>query len=352
MTGSPIRSENITVLVVDDSAFMRQMIIDILQRDSQIKIVGQSANGQEALDAVAALHPDVISLDLVMPKMDGLETLRRLKHTRSQARVVIVSAYANETANVTLDCLAEGAVDFILKPSEFEGEELAVMAPQLIAKIKAAATSHFHNLPSPANPTHSIKPGQSPAAVVIGSSTGGPVALEYILTQLPADLPFPILVAQHLPAGFVESFVARLAKKCHLPIRTGQDGDIIEPGVVYFAQGDADSHIVSVGGRITLSVGTAADTLAPSVTKLMTSVARVYGTGALGIILTGMGADGLEGMRAIRNARGQTVVQNEQTSVVYGMGRVVAEQGLADKVISLDQIASLLCAASEANYGR
>lgn len=328
----------IKVLIVDDSFFMRKVISDILTSDPDIVVVGQASDGLEALDRIGELHPDVVTLDIMMPKLSGFSALERIMAIERPPAVLMVSAYTKEDAEITLNCLAMGAVDFVLKPSESAAHELDKVATELLAKVKVAAK---------VSPAHlaAATPGPLPHAkkygiVVIGSSTGGPVALELLLPLLPKNLSCPVLVAQHLPAQFVNSLTDRLAKRCKLLVETAVDGDKLSPGTIYFAPGGANTEVVrSNTGQMMLSVAPSTEILTPSVDKLMISAAKMYPGATLGIILTGMGEDGLEGMKAIKEAGGHTIVQDEESSVVFGMGRTVAEHGLADNLVPLGQIA-------------
>jgi two-component system, chemotaxis family, protein-glutamate methylesterase/glutaminase len=334
----------VTVLVVDDSFFMRKVLVDILQTDPDIAVVGQAADGQAALRRIDELHPQVVTLDLVMPELNGLQTLARLNRKHPRPAVVMVSAFTTENAEVTLNCLAMGAVDFVLKPSGSVAEELKQVGLELQTKVRVAAKASVPHPGTSADTIHTPVLGRrSPTrrALVIGASTGGPVALEQLLSQFPKQVSYPILVAQHLPAQFVESFAARLARSCPLNIQVGQSGDKVLPGTIYFAPGGAHTQVVRQEGQVVLSVQASDDILTPSVTKLMTSVAHVYGDGTTGVILTGMGEDGLEGMQAIKSAGGSTIVQDEATSVVFGMGRAVVARGLADEVLPLRGIAQV-----------
>jgi two-component system, chemotaxis family, protein-glutamate methylesterase/glutaminase len=328
----------IKVLVVDDSFFMRKVISDILTSDPDITVVGQANDGLEALGRIAELHPDVVTLDIMMPKLGGFSTLERIVATEHAPAVLMVSAYTKEDAEITLDCLSMGAIDFVLKPSESAAHELDKVATELLTKVRVAAkvSSGHLAVATPVPLPHTKKYG----IVVIGSSTGGPVALEQLLPLLPENLPCPVLVAQHLPNQFVSSLTDRLAKHCKLPVETAVDEGKLSPGTIYFAPGGANTEVVrSNTGQMMLSVTPSTEILTPSVDKLMISAAKVYRGATLGIILTGMGEDGLKGMRAIKEAGGHTIVQDEQSSVVFGMGRAVAEHGLADNLVPLEQIA-------------
>ncbi len=328
----------ITVLVVDDSFFMRKVITDILTGDPEITVVGQAGNGLEAIERINELHPDVVTLDIMMPKLSGFSALERIMTSARPPAVLMVSAYTKEDAEITLDCLSMGAVDFVLKPSESAAHELDKVASELLGKVKMAARARPDRLPVSALPT-ALRTKKYGVAV-IGSSTGGPVALERILPLLPKDLSYPVLVAQHLPAQFVDSLADRLAKQCKLPVQTAIDGAELNSGTIYFAPGGANTEVVRTStGHIILSVNPSNEILTPSVDALMISAAKIYVGATLGIILTGMGEDGLEGMKAIKAAGGDTIVQDEQSSVVFGMGRAVAEHGLADALVPLEQIA-------------
>lgn len=336
----------IRVLIVDNSFFMRRVISDMLSTDSEIEVVGEAVDGIDALKKIDTFAPDVVTLDLHMPTMDGMETLNRIMKKESPPAVIMVSGYTHEGATVTLQCLNAGAVDFILKPSGEISLDMQKVKEAMIYKIKVASateTAKVKNLGKNAQySASSSHPSQNRAfgVVVIGSSTGGPVALENILPQFPQNYPYPILIAQHLPAKFTKSFALRLAKICLLSVHEARDGEIVTPGTMYIAPGQADTMVVKKeNGQIELAVReNEKDILTPSVNKLMQSAASVYQEDTIGIILTGMGSDGLLGSRAIKEAGGKTYVQDAQSSVVYGMGKEVVDAGLADNVLTLSQI--------------
>jgi two-component system chemotaxis response regulator CheB len=346
----------IRVLVVDDSFFMRKVIADILQADPDITVVGQAEDGPSALNQIAELHPDVVTLDLIMPGMDGLAVLKQLMQAPDHPGVLMVSAYTHEEADVTLECLSAGAVDFVLKPSESVAWALNSVAAELQTKVRSAAGSKAKPSPHPATAASaarardrgtaarpSSRDAVGRAAIVIGASTGGPAALEQLLPQLPADLPFTVFVAQHLPSGFVESLVRRLNNISALAVAAGHEDEQVIPATIYFAPGDGDMSLVrDPGGAVTLHLEPSANILTPSVDRLMVSAAELYGAGTVGVILTGMGQDGLAGARAIKAAGGTILVQDEASSVVFGMGKAVTEQGLADQVVPLTQLPTAL----------
>jgi len=305
--------KKITVLIVDDSAFMRTIIGDILQADPETEVIGEAADGLEALELIAKLQPDVITLDLVMPKMNGFAVLERIAMKEQQPAALVISAYTKQDAEITLDCLTMGAVDFILKPSDSSPDLLSKIGPELIAKIKIAAQVGQKRRAALQSAAHPTEKTNQYGVLAIGSSTGGPVALEQLLPHLPKDLPYPVLVAQHLPAQFVEALASRLAQASQLEVKAGQNGDIVHAGAVYFMPGGANTEVVkNPAGDVQLVVTPANDILTPSVDMLMTSVAREYGSAAQGLILTGMGEDGLAGMKAIKAAGGRTLVQERR----------------------------------------
>src|SRR5882724_2996205 len=326
--------EKIRVLIVDDSPYMRKVIADILSADEQIEVIGEVSDGLEVLEKIDQTHPDVVTLDVVMPNLDGLAALKMIMQKSNPPAVVMVSSYTSEGATLTLDCLRAGAVDFVLKPSG----SIFMIGQELIKKVKVAAivdTNKLKKLPQAA----SIKKEKKAGVIVIGSSTGGPVALEHILPQIPVNFSVPVLVAQHLPDKFVQSLTEALAGSCNLPVKKGQQGERVLPGVIYFAPGGVDMEVIKTEqNEVEIVIRENNDILTPSVDKLMESVAHVYKKDTVGIILTGMGSDGLAGMQSIKEAGGQTIVQDEKSSVVFGMGKEVIAHGFADKIVPLDQI--------------
>ena len=335
--------EKIKVLVVDDSLFIRRVLTDILNADPHIEVVEQAVDGLDALQILSKTKVDVVTLDLDMPKLDGLATLKKIMEMKHPPAVVVVSSYTQNGAAITIECLQSGAVDFVLKLVGSETGELQALAPEIIKKVKIASAVNREKLkPLYTQKTVDFVPKKENkmGAVVIGSSTGGTVALEHLLPGLPNNFPYPVLIAQHLPAKFVESLVVILRESCLLPIKMGEEKEIVQPGVVYFAPGGCDMQVIrDERDKICLTLIEDDAILTPSVDKLMTSATKVYGENTIGIILTGMGNDGLDGMRTIKEAHGKTLVQDEKTSVVFGMGREVIEAGLADHVLPLDKIA-------------
>jgi two-component system chemotaxis response regulator CheB len=339
--------------------------VDALSLDPEIQIVGMAANGREALAKIPTLAPDLIILDYEMPEMDGLETLRELRKMQSRVRVILFSTYTRHGAKVTLDALWLGADDYATKVSA--GDLVAAtrcVQSELIPKIKALCPSDEDReersahavlagaaLPgaltgSRGNATSERAPGRSTGAsrteiVAIAASTGGPRALATILEALPGDLAAPVVVVQHMPPLFTKSLAERLDGCTGLRCAEGEDGAALEPGTVWIAPGNWHMKVVKEGTSTTLRLSgdPPENSCRPAADPLFRSVADAYGAGALGVVLTGMGQDGLRGAERIREKRGSIVAQDEATSVVWGMPGVIARAGLADRVLPVGDIA-------------
>jgi two-component system chemotaxis response regulator CheB len=330
-------AKTVKVLVVDDSFFMRKVICDMLATDPRVDIVGQAGSGVEALDKIEQLRPDIMTLDLEMPHMDGLETLRKLKHAPYAPATLVVSAHSRHAAEITLDCLSAGALDFILKPSETNAWALQNTSDDLRAKLNVAIAVGARNEESP-EATQALISGQHHYdVVVIGASTGGPVALENILAQLPGSLPCPVLVAQHMPSIFFEALTQRLAKTCKAPIVLAENGQSVQSGTVYFCPGGAITEIVNEVGPV-FHIQHSDDLLTPSIDAVMTSAANYYADRTAALILTGMGEDGLQGAETVHQQGGTVMVQDQASSAVFGMGKAVVNAGLADVVLPLNEL--------------
>jgi two-component system, chemotaxis family, protein-glutamate methylesterase/glutaminase len=339
----------IKVLIVDDSAFMRTALSRMVAADAGLCVVGTAASGTQALQKVASLDPDVITLDVEMPGINGLETLRRIM-AQFPRPVIMVSSATVQEAEITLDTLEAGAFDYVSKHLSFTSLDVDHIREDLVAKIKAAAErrtakDHFNLLQrKPPRATQLLARKSSrlaPVIVAIGISTGGPKALQDIFPALPKDLPVPIVVVQHMPSGFIAPFAERLNKLCAISICEASDRESVRPGVVYLAP--SGSHIRverSTGSRAVIRFSDKPEnqTYIPSVDVMMQSVADAFGSLAMGIIMTGMGSDGARGMEAIHRAGGWTVGQDEMSCTVYGMPRVCAEMGILDRVVPLSQI--------------
>jgi two-component system, chemotaxis family, protein-glutamate methylesterase/glutaminase len=340
----------IKVLIVDDSAFMRTALSRMVASDAALCVAGTAASGTEALQKVASLDPDVITLDVEMRGIDGLETLRRIM-AQFPRPVIMVSAATVHEAEITLDTLEAGAFDYVPKHLSSTSLDVGHIREDLVAKIKAAADRRIVkvDLGLQRKPPRAVQlPARqslslhvAPIIVAIGISTGGPKALQDILPTLPKDFPVPIVVVQHMPPGFTAPFAERLNKLCAISIREASDRESVRPGVVYIAP--SGSHITverMTGSRTVIHLSDKPENQShiPSADVMMQSVADAFGSLAMGIIMTGMGSDGARGMEAIHRAGGLTVGQDEMSCGVYGMPRVCAEMGVLDRVVPLAQI--------------
>ncbi len=376
-TPDPPGRPPVRVLVVDDSHFVRRALARLLAADPRVVVAGEAATGAEAIERAVALAPDVVTLDVEMPGMDGLTTLDALMR-RQPTPVIMVSAHTVAGAQVTLRALARGAVDFVAKPDGSVSMDLAARREELVGKVLAAAASRSRRSEGPAGPPRGGHPKEPAApsapsaarsprgaegfpgwsgpprmkrrAVAIGASTGGVMALRAVLSGLPGALGVPIFVAQHMPALFTVPLAEMLGEVAGVPAHEARNGEPVEPDRVYVAPGGMHLALVSPGargGEIRLQVSgePAAITLRPSVNLLFASVARVYGAGAVGVVLTGMGSDGTEGLAAMKAAGGVGVVQDEATSVVFGMPGSAVRAGLADVVAPVDRIGEAIARA-------
>ena len=337
----------IRVLIVDDSAFMRTALSRIIASDPSISIVGTASTGIEALEMVPALNPDVITLDVQMPGLDGLQTLTRIM-AEFPRPVIMVSSLTMKDADTTFSALAAGAFDYV--PKDLSSGSLSVLhlRNDLIAKVKAAAESRKARaaLVIPRKPPGAIRrPARdaslpAPAIVAIGISTGGPKALQDILPILPEDIPVPILVVQHMPPGFTAPFAKRLNSLCAVSVCEASHGEAVQPGVVYIAPAGTHMTIERGSSRTVTCLSDKPENQlhVPSVDIMMQSVAGAFHSLAMGIIMTGMGSDGMQGMSAIHRKGGLTVGQDELSCTVYGMPRACAEMRILDRIVPLSEI--------------
>lgn len=338
----------IRVLVVDDSLVMRSLLRMVLASDPAIEVAGMATDGIFALEAIDRLKPDLILLDIEMPRMNGLEVLAELRSRHAKAKIIMCSTLTRRGARITLDALAHGATDYVTKPTAQNGAADAVgaLTRDLLPRIKALfPIQQASNLRSAVFNAGDV-PYQPPEIVVIGVSTGGPVALQTLLPMLPADLPVPIVIVQHMPLLFTAFLAERLDRECALTVREAESAMLPEPGTVSIARGDWHIEFAklpfSSGQILRLTQAAPEHSCRPSVDMLFRSAAQAYGAGVIGVVLTGMGSDGLEGCKAIRNAGGKILVQDRATSAVWGMPGVVAEAGMADRVLPLTAIAAEL----------
>lgn len=357
-------ARRIRVLIVDDSALVRRILSELLAADPQMEVVGTATDAYAARDKIKQLNPDVITLDVEMPKMDGLTFLRNLMRLRPMP-VVMVSSLTEHGAEITLDALAVGAVDYLPKPKIDLAATLGDYAEELCAKIKAAAQARVRRYSSENALAGAVPPRYSADAVLpktappqqfrttdriiaIGASTGGTEAIKDVLVQLPADTP-GVVIAQHIPKAFSTPFARRMDACCQMTVYEAQDGQQILPGHVYIAPGDRHLLVVRDGARYVckLDDGQPVNRHKPSVDVLFRSVAQQAGRNAIGAILTGMGKDGAEGLKEMREAGSPTIAQDEATSVVWGMPREAVAIGAAIQVLGLHEIAARLHALAE-----
>lgn len=349
----------IRVLVADDSAVMRSALRRLLESDAEISVVGIAKDGREAVQQVAALDPDVVTLDLEMPVMNGLEALQRIMRDYRRP-VIMFSSLTVEGAEATFDALSLGAFDYAPKPSGYA--PIAGVRDELITKIKAAFASRVRRTTA----NHQPSPGQSPptaaptqaqgkaSLVCVGCSTGGPAALQRILPVLPEDFPVPILVVQHMPPGFTAPFARRLDGLCSLHVQEASPGQILEPHTVSIAPAGWQLTICRCGSKLAVELSKEPPGMLhmPSVDVMMLSAADACGNRAVGVILTGMGSDGEHGMRALYSRGALTIGQDEHSCAVYGMPRACAEQDTLHHILPLEEIPRELLRAVTSQPGR
>lgn len=368
----------VKVLVVDDSGFFRRRVSEILSADPTIQVVGTATNGKEAIDQALALKPDVITMDYEMPMMDGITAVRHIMQ-RCPTPVLMFSSLTHEGARVTLDALDAGAVDYL--PKNFEdisrnpdkvkqmlcekvhtisrsNRRFGSYASPAPAAAPAPASSHApassFTSPAPVRPAaparaaaaaHSPAPKRKPYKLVaIGTSTGGPVALQRVLTQLPANFPAPIVLIQHMPAAFTKAFAERLDKLCRINVKEAEDGDMLRPGLALLAPG-GKQMMIDGRGTVKILPGDERLNYKPCVDITFASAAKSYGDKVLSVVLTGMGADGREGARLLKQGGSTVWAQDEASCVIYGMPMAIVKANLADAVYSLDEIGKHLVEA-------
>lgn len=347
------------VLVVDDSAFMRKAISLMLESDPEIEVVGMASNGEDGIELNQKLKPDVITLDIEMPRMDGLTALRRIMN-ENPTPVMMISSLTTEGAEATLEALSLGAVDFIPKQLSFVALDIVKIKEELLAKIKHIAqhkprfsknTAGAIRATAPKPKPVSISTPSSGAAkkvlkkyhiVAIGTSTGGPPALQAVLPLLPKNFPVPVTVVQHMPATFTKSLADRLDGISNIHVKEAEQGEKLQAGVAYIAPGGKHMLVKGRPGNTEIVLSDEPrDTLhRPAVNVMVKSVADAYGSAVLGVIMTGMGSDGLEGIRQVKKNGGTAFAQNMETCVVYGMPRAIVDEGLADKIIAIENMAA------------
>lgn len=363
--------ERIRVMVVDDSVVIRRLVTETLGGDESIEVVGVAANGQIALTRIPMLNPHVITLDIEMPEMDGLETLKHLRSRHPEIRVIMFSTLTERGAAATLDALTLGASDYVTKASNCGsiGASTKALREELLPKIKSLVPSqtghsttarslHRDAVTAEARSGSITAPAAGrktatgrtnlvpPQVVVIGVSTGGPNALSVLIPQLPASFPLPILVVQHMPPMFTRLLAERLQTLSALTVREAQEGDEAVPGTVLIAPGDYHMQVTRKGLKsvVTMNQGTPENSCRPAADVLFRSAQECYGGAAIAVVLTGMGQDGLRGTQLLKEAGATVIAQDEESCVVWGMPGFVVRAGLADRVLPIQQIAANLLA--------
>jgi len=335
------------VLIVDDSAVIRRLVSEALNADLALDVIATAPNGKIALDKIEQLHPDAVTLDVEMPVMDGLQTLAEIRKRWPRLPVIMFSTLTERGAKTTIDALSLGASDYVTKPSNSGKleEGIAAIRSSLIPKIRALCkspeTDSLAAAPSVARSRLSRTRAPAPVKILaIGVSTGGPQALDQIVPRLPANFPVPVVIVQHMPKIFTRLLADRLSSHSAIRVRECVPGSTLASGEAWIAPGDFHMTLTRTHGPIQLETnqGPAENSCRPAVDVLFRSVAQIYGNSTLAVILTGMGSDGLRGCEAVHEAGGRIFIQDEPSSVVWGMPGAVAHAGLADKVIPLEEI--------------
>jgi two-component system chemotaxis response regulator CheB len=339
--------EKIKVLVVEDSALMRKIISDMINSEDDLSVLDTAKNGEELLSKLERIHPDVITLDVEMPKMDGIQTLKETKVKNVNIPIIMLSSISQRGTQLTMECLELGAFDFISKPSGTISLDISKIKDDLVQKIRLANlknskgkvrnTNEIFN--SSVSTQKKIKtPNSKMEAIVIGASTGGPKALYNVITALPKNLGVPVLVVQHMPAGFTKAFAERLNANSDIKVVEACDGQTIECDVVYIAPGGYHME-VGIDKRIHMNIEPTIWGVRPAVDKLFISAAKVYGDRLLSVVLTGMGKDGAQGTIEVKKNGGITLSEDASTCTIYGMPKAAFETGMVDEVLPINEIA-------------
>lgn len=344
----------IGVLVVDDSAFMRRVLTDILESTGDIKVLSTAKNGMEALERAKVIHPDVITLDVEMPSMDGLSCLKELQKI-TDAPVIMLSSFTISGEKATIEALEAGAIDFITKPAGLFDISGAAKKKEIIEKVKMASISRRRGAktwePDMARPSVHIgheceRNGILKTIIAIGTSTGGPKALQEVLSYIPVNIPAAVVIVQHMPPGFTKSLAERLDALSGLTVKEGEDDETIKPGYAYIAPGDFHMEVRKTSNdslKIKLTQEEPVAGHRPSINVMMNSIAATKFPGVIGVIMTGMGADGSEGIVNIKSANNGIIIsQDEQSCVVYGMPKAAVNTGVVDAVVPLKEIAEAI----------
>jgi two-component system chemotaxis response regulator CheB len=336
--------ELIKILVVDDSLLMQKVLVDLLQSDSQISVIGTARDGEEALQKIKALNPDVVTLDIEMPKMNGLTTVRKIMQT-NPLPVIMISALAQREAQLTLKALEFGAVDYVPKPSGPISLNMNIVKDELITKIKTAASANIRQFKPQTQKVAPPKEKSRDKIISIAASTGGPAAVAYILRNVPPNTP-PILVVQHMQKGMTKLFSEGLNQECKIQVKEAEEGDVIQEGLALIAPGGFHMEVTKEG-EINLTTTPPVNYVRPSADVTMKSAAKAYAQKNIGVVLTGMGADGAKGIEAIKKKGGVTIAQDKKTCVVFGMPDAAIKTGCVDLVASLESIPREIMAACE-----
>jgi two-component system chemotaxis response regulator CheB len=350
------QSAKTRVLIVDDSSFMRMAIRSILSKEPSFDIVGTAADGMEGVEKAIALKPDIITMDVEMPRMDGITALKQIM-AKAPTKVIMVSTLTNEGAKSTFEALDAGAIDYIPKNVTDSTDAQNIFRQELLRKLKEAVSSRFGRTMQASSavarplataavtaprPSASKFAGKKIQYVGIGASTGGPVALQEVLSRIPVNFPYGIMVGIHMPKAFTGPYADRLNAKCSMTIREAVDGDVLKPGLALIAPGGMHTTLVRQGGGIVVKIQPTSNypqyVYIPSVDLMLSSMAEATNGSMLGVILTGMGSDGFKGMQLLKQKGGVTIAQDEATSTIYGMPKACVDGGVADEVLPLGQI--------------
>lgn len=330
----------IRALIVDDSKTAREVIRDLLNSDPGIKVVGEARDGQEALEKVSELRPDIITMDVIMPVKDGLEAIEEIMAYQPTPILVFSSTVNDRKVNTAFKAIQLGALDVMAKPGGFTAEELTRVKKELIDKVKLLARikviSHPRGRKKSRQKLPKITPAPSGKIVAIGASTGGPQAIMTILKELPADFPGGMFIVQHITSGFSKGFARWLSQESRLNVKEAEQGEQVDPGTVLVAP--SNLHLEIINERVQLTDSPPVNSCRPSADKLFTSVARCYGNKAIGVILTGMGKDGTKGIKEIKENGGMTIAQDEQSSIIFGMPKSAISLNVIDWVLPLSEI--------------
>lgn len=340
--------KKVRVLVADDSFLMRKIISDVINADPELEVVDKAKNGKEALEKTLTLRPDVLTLDVNLPLLDGISVLEEIMR-KQPTPVIMISAYTRQGTSATIKALELGALDFIAKPSGEISLDIYKLKDEIVYKIKLAAKVDLDKFLStvttlPLLGRKKTRPATIKKLVVIGASSGGPRAILEIMQDIPSDIAAAFLIVQHMPRGFTSSFAERISWQSEIKTKEAEDGDIVEAGKAFVAA--SGYHLVLEGEeeklKLRLNQDAPVNFMRPSIDVTMQSCVNIFGNNVIGVILTGMGRDGLDGARRIKEKEGLVIVQDEKTSMIWGMPKAVYDAGLADKVLSVSEIAGAI----------